>query len=480
MNKSIIVSSFFNASKLVDHQINHVTDDSREVHQGSLFVARKGVNSHGISFIEEALSNGATCIISDKPKSIVLNIPFIYEQNLEKVLLSFLCKFYNLNLKKFLFHGVTGTNGKTSTAFMAHHIIRKLDRPSCFIGTIGTIINDELRSTKGNSTPGIFELFTILDSIQANQKTFIFLELSSHALDQDRLLDLPFVQTILVNIESDHLDYHLSLENYIKTKLSLLDVPSQNLPIVNIDSSLVKSNLDFNGNAEKLNFLSHQDSSVPFAYKIIFNSLSMSSISFNYPDINIEINTSLYPYFNIENLAFAIALISKSITSKDLQSLQKLEIPLPPGRSEVLELDNGQVFIDFAHDPQAIRNILSALKESYDEIVLVFGCGGERDKSKRPHMMKAASEFSNVIFFTSDNSRNELFSSIAKDAMEGCDTANVEVIEDREEAIKSGLKLLNNNNILVILGKGHEIFLEVEGKKIPFNDRECVLRNVRL
>ena len=480
MNKTSIVRSFYETDIDNDIKISSVNDDSRDVEEGALFFARKGSSSHGVNFINEAVKNGAACIISDQPKPSNINIPFILVKNLEHSLVSFLFKFYGLNPDNFLFHGVTGTNGKTSTAFMSHQILQKLGKTSLYIGTLGAVIQDELVHTKGNTTPGIFELFKILKLTDKNKKNFILLELSSHALDQNRLLDLEFFQTMLLNIQSDHLDYHSSLEQYIAAKLAILNVPSINLPIVNFDSALVKENLVAHPKLSNFNDLHFEDSNATFACKIQFNLHSASIVSLNYPNIDISINIDLFPRFNLENFACAIALISESLSPEDYKFLDRFEIKLPPGRSEFLETSRGKVFIDFAHDPQAMKNILLGLKESYDEILLVFGCGGERDRLKRPEMMRVAEEFSEAIFFTSDNSRNEDFSSIEKDALRGCNFKNLQVIESREDAIKKGLKDLRKDNILVILGKGHETFMEVGGNKIPFNDRECVLRNIKV
>ena len=182
MNSISSVSSYFNVACNIEKLILGITDDSRDVKNGYLFVARAGINSHGIKFIDNAISNGAVCILSDQPKPNGVKIPFISSNNLESLLIKFLFNFYDLDEDHFLVHGVTGTNGKTSTTFMAHQIIRKLKKPSCYIGTLGAIINDELISTKGNTTPGIFELFELLGDIQSNEQTFIFLEVSSLSL----------------------------------------------------------------------------------------------------------------------------------------------------------------------------------------------------------------------------------------------------------------------------------------------------------
>ena len=478
MNRISSVSSYFNFACNIEQEILGITDDSRDVKNGYLFVARAGVNSHGIKFIDDAISNGALCILSDQPKPNGVKIPFITNKDLECLLIKFLFSFYGLAEDNFLLHGVTGTNGKTSTAFMAHQIIRKLKKPSCYIGTLGAILNDELISTKGNTTPGIFELFKILGAIPSNEKTFIFLEVSSHALEQERLLSLPFQKTMLLNITSDHLDYHRSLEQYVKAKLSILNLHSARTPIAFIDSFLVASKLKTSKHKESIQFISAQDSSAPLYFNKQFTDSSLSVIKFQFPNGSFSIEISLFPEFNLDNFACAVALISDSISSDEFEGIEYSDIRLPPGRSEFLSLDRGDVFIDFAHDPDAMENILSSLSQSYADILLIFGCGGERDKEKRPKMMEVAENYAKKIIFTSDNNRGEAFQRIAEDATGKSKFKNLIVIQSRQDAIIEGLASLTNQNILVILGKGHERIMEEGGNKIPFNDRECVLSSL--
>ena len=173
-----------------------------------------------------------------------------------------------------------------------------------------------------------------------------------------------------------------------------------------------------------------------------------------------------------------MGLIANSFSASDLKNISYADIMLPPGRSDLLKLDQGHVFIDFAHDPESMKNILFSLAELYDEILLIFGCGGDRDKEKRRKMMRVAEEFSQSIIFTSDNNRNESFECISADATQDSKFQNLAIIKSREEAIKQGLLSLNRSNILVILGKGHEVVMEEQGNNIPFNDRECVLKSV--
>ncbi len=479
MNKLSLIKPFIKTKKFEDCLISSITDDSRDVKRNSLFIARQGEGSHGLKFAKQAIENGASCIISDQNLEDDLDIPFYFFEKLEEKIIEILYRFYELNEDDFIFYGITGTNGKTTTAFMAHNISRELQRNSIYIGTLGAIVNDSFFKTKGNTTPGIFEIFEILKACNPKNKTYIFLEISSHALTQKRLGNLRFNQTIILNIHSDHLDYHKTHENYIDSKLSITELNNKNPTIIFIDhvSHLIE-NLSPNQKRqiEVSKHLSSNDHSALLKYSFEYNSEGFSKIYLNFPNLAIEVNVSLFLQFNIDNYISALALLSDSISLNDINRINKSSIKLPEGRGEILRLKEGRILIDFAHDPKSFKNILSELGKSYDEIILVFGCGGDRDNSKRSKMMTIAQEFASKVIFTSDNNRYESFTSIYKDALKGNNPSRVEIIEDRQDAIKSALKYLNKRNILVILGKGHETFMEVQGEKIPFNDKDCVLK----
>ena len=479
MNKLAFIKPFVKTNVFDKCFISSITDDSRDVQKNSLFVARQGVASHGKEFVKEAIRRGASCIISDQSLEEKIDIPIYCLNNLEDQILEILFRFHELSADNFIFHGVTGTNGKTTTAFMAHNIIRGLERPSIYIGTLGAFINDDLIQTKGNTTPGIFEILQILQVSSTKQKTCVFLEISSHSLEQKRLGSLPFFQTILLNIQSDHLDYHKTYANYINAKLSITRLNNKNPTIIFFDK--IRDLLGSLSSAQKKQlsksvFLSENNSSAMFKYSVDYKPHESSKIDLDFPKINFSTHASLFLKFNIENYISAIALISKHISLTDLNDLDKTSIKLPQGRGEILSLKKGKILIDFAHDNLSIRNILSELANSYNEIIVVFGCGGDRDKSKRPKMMKTVQDFASKVFFTSDNNRYESFSSIALDAMQGNNHSGTEIIEDRQEAIRSALLNLNKKNILVILGKGHETDMDILGKKVPFNDKDCVLK----
>jgi len=478
MNKLSIIKPFINTNVFDGLFISSIADDSRDIQENSIFIARQGVDSHGNEFIRDAIQKGASCIITDQKLDEEVDIPIHCIENLEDKILEILFSFYGLSEDDFIFHGVTGTNGKTTTAFMAHNIIRALKKPSVYIGTLGAIINDDLLETKGNTTPGIFEIFQILQTCKFQQETYIFIEISSHALAQKRLGKLPFSRTLLLNIQSDHLDYHKTESNYINAKLSITELNNKNPSIILIDKiqDLLKNfSDDQKKQLSKSQFLSSTDTSAALKYSLEYNPNGRSNIKLSFPNLRLDAQISLFLKFNVENYISAIALISDQISLDEFESIRSNTIKLPQGRGEILRLREGNVLIDFAHDHQSIQNILSELANYYDEIILVFGCGGDRDRSKRSKMMKVAQDFASKVFFTSDNNRNESFASIAKDAMVGNSSTSIKILEDRQEAISLALQCLNKENILVILGKGHETYMDVSGKKVPFNDKDCVL-----
>ena len=478
MNKLPIIKPFINSNLFDDLCVSSITDDSRDVQENSLFIARQGVGSHGNEFIGDAIQKGASCIITDRELGERVDIPILYLENLEEKILKILFSFYDLSEDDFVFHGVTGTNGKTTTAFIAHNIIRALKKPSVYIGTLGAMINDNFLETKGNTTPGIFEIFQILKICKFQQKISIFIEISSHALAQKRLGNLPFSQTLLLNIQSDHLDYHKTESNYIDAKLSIIELNNKNPTIIFIDKiqDLLKNfSDDQKKQLSKSQFLSSTDTSAAFKYSLEYNPSGSSNIKLRFPNLCLDTQVSLFLKYNAENYISAIALIAEQISLDEFEIVRSNSIKLPQGRGEILKLREGNILIDFAHDHQSIQNILSELANYHDEIILVFGCGGDRDKSKRSKMMKIAQDFASKIFFTSDNNRYEPFSSIVKDAMVGNSYTSIEILEDRKEAINLALQCLNKENILVILGKGHETYMDVSGKKVPFNDKDCVL-----
>ena len=372
------------------------------------------------------------------------------------------------------FYGFTGTNGKSSSAFLCHQLFRRKKSNSLYIGTLGFQYNDrEFNcSLSSKTTPDIFELFQILSLCNFNIEN-ISIEISSHALDQDRLKDIRLFYAAILNIEEDHLDYHKDIDTYANAKFKILNMTDGKIAIDDQIIEKYKGLLSYDKNSSRLVTIGQDNALSDVSFNIINSSLKKTEFTITSDD-TLEYSSSIFPEFNINNLIFAIYPFLKGtlFTSKKINDLSYLI--LPKGRAEVISNINANIIIDYAHNPKAIKYFLTSVNYYFDNLVVVLGCGGDRDKSKRSAMLKAAIENSYKVIFTSDNSRNEPFQNIFFDACKGNDIEKVVNIEDRKKAIIYGTRLISHNDCLVILGKGHEKTQETNGKYTKFSDHEVV------
>ena len=372
------------------------------------------------------------------------------------------------------FYGFTGTNGKSSSAFLCHQLFRRKKSNSLYIGTLGFQYNDrEFNcSLSSKTTPDIFELFQILSLCNFNIEN-ISIEISSHALDQDRLKDIRLFYAAILNIEEDHLDYHKDIDTYANAKFKILNMTDGKIAIDDQIIEKYKGLLSYDKNSSRLVTIGQDNALSDVSFNIINSSLKKTEFTITSDD-TLEYSSSIFPEFNINNLIFAIYPFLKGtlFTSKKINDLSYLI--LPKGRAEVITNINANIIIDYAHNPKAIKYFLTSVNYYFDNLVVVLGCGGDRDKSKRSAMLKAAIENSYKVIFTSDNSRNEPFQNIFFDACKGNDIEKVVNIEDRKKAIIYGTRLISHNDCLVILGKGHEKTQETNGKYTKFSDHEVV------
>ena len=477
--------------------INGVTNCSHKVKDGFIFFALDGINTHGSKYISHAIDLGASLVIHNDSSylSNKKNIIFVDDlcnfdalTNKNKVFI-FLEEFYKLHdmQSKNNYFAFTGTNGKTSTAYLTHQMLVKSGYDSLYIGTLGTKYNNEVlnKSISSKTTPDIFEFFEIFSFYNFHDSVSVCIEISSHALSQKRLKAISLYNSAaLLNIGTDHLDYHSNLKEYTDIKFQIFN-PSSPLMLINDNLIAYKDNYDYIRAAEyPLTTISKENKSADIYYEIFSSETdkSLFSITINNPPIGYfpsssytyKFSCELFPEFNIENLVFGIC----SIGFSDFSHMHTNELDyldLPKGRTELIKNISANVIIDFAHNAEGLELFLSSIKNYFAKIVVVFGCGGDRDKLKRPKMMKAAINNASEVIFTSDNSRSENFNSIFYDAMEGNDQERVIPIEDRREAIIHGSSLLiEKDDCLVILGKGHEETQETSGKTIFFSDHEVV------
>lgn len=469
----IKITKFLENIKIKDG-MPHATSFSKDVKKNSVFFALSGGNCHGSEFINDAIDNGAFIVFHDDPNYLSEERNIYFVNDLEDQILPFLNELYEINLSKYKFFGFTGTNGKTTSAYLCHQILMTLNMNSIYMGTLGFLCNslDAFQETR-NTTPDIFTVLYFLFQNKSEGIQNICLEVSSHALQQNRLNSLNFDVSSILNIESDHLDYHQTIENYIASKFMISNTTLDNNVIINVDSINIKNEYKNLGKS-KFKLFSQVDESCDFFLSINKCDIKNSIFSLKYYDQLLSFSTKIFPNFNILNFSFAVISILNTYKNIDFTNVQTNKLRMPKGRMDFIQNITKNVIIDYAHNADGFKNVLSSVQGHFNKLVCVFGCGGDRDRKKRALMLEIALRYSDLVIFTSDNSRTESFDLIFKDASIGNDINNVVIIEDRKLAIQEGLRQLEESDCLIILGKGHEVTQEKNGKKKHFSDHEAV------
>lgn len=446
--------------------------DSRKVKEGDIFVAIKGVAGDGHDYIEEAIKNGAKKVVVEHG---LYSVDTLVVKNTHDYLVNYLKDNYYDDIKDLKLIGITGTNGKTTSCYLLWQALNKLGIKSAYIGTIGFYIVDKVRELN-NTTPDILDLYEMfIEAINEGCK-YVVMEVSSHSLTLDRVGGLLFDYAVFTNLTQDHLDYHENMEKYALAKQKLFrNLKSDGNAIVNIDDENYKYYLlDVNKNIT----YGQKDSD----YQIVdFNdNINGSNFKIKNNDETLEYDTNLLGKYNMYNLINTIIILNKE--NFKLQDIKKVvsELEEPPGRLEKIKLPLGMVIIDYAHTPDAVEKAIKAIKEVCEGFVYtIIGCGGNRDKTKRPLMGDSATKLSDYVIFTSDNPRKENPMDIINDIVQNLDNKNYEIEENREKAIFKGIQKLSKNDILLVLGKGHEDYQIIGDDKIHFSDREIVLKYIR-
>jgi len=444
--------------------MDKIKTNSNEVKSGDTFIALKGFKEDGHKYIEDAIKNGATKIICeygdyDTDTIIVPNTKDYLNEYLDN---NYSCLFNNLKII-----GITGTNGKTTTAFITHNMLNKLGFKSAYIGTIGFYINGDFIKDLNNTTPDTLTLYKLIKEAYDNDCKYIVMEVSSHSLDMNRLSSIKLDIALFTNLTQDHLDYHKDMDNYLNSKLKIIDyLKDDGVLIVNNDSEY-SNNLNFK-NKKSIGFNTS-------TYQVTNYINSKDLINFKYNDNEYSVKINLKSKFNVYNYMSSLSILnSLGISNEDIISVSSL-IDAPPGRMETIIYKNNYIIIDYAHTPDAVEKIISAAKETFDKkIITIVGCGGNRDKTKRPIMGRISTTLSDYVIFTSDNPRYEDPKSIIDDIVNTLENDNYEIIVDRKEAILNTIKNLDNS-CLLILGKGHEDYQIINNEKIHFSDKEIVL-----
>lgn len=459
-----------------DIEILDITLSSRHSKQGSLFVAQKGENFDGHFFVEEAIINGAVAIVVEKYLP-AYNIPQIVVKSTRRAIASLAATFYGEPHKKLKFIGVTGTNGKTSCALFIAEILNSSNLPCAFIGTTGAFFQGKEFSSH-LTTPDPLVLHKLLKAFLDLGAKYVCMEVSAHAIKLEKVFNITFEVGILTNITQDHLDYFKTMNAYSKTKLSWLQSEKVKTIIVNADDKYGQKLL-----GKKLETLSFglENPADVFAVNIENNPLGFS-FTLNLLDNVFCCHTKLVGTFNLYNiLAVASGCFCLGLPIKTLQKSISLLSP-PKGRFNTLHLkDNKTIIVDFAHTPDGLENALkSARKLCTDgKLYALFGCGGDRDKLKRPIMGRIAEQNADFVILTSDNPRFEKPENILSDIEKGFLGHNYLKIADRKLAIFKLIECLAPNDIAVVCGKGGENYQDINGIKLPYDDFDEIKKSAK-
>ena len=468
-----------------DTDIKGLTLDSRKVATGYAFIAISGTHQHGIFFAEQAIKNGAAVILYD-PSELTSNTKitapiFIAIDGLSRKLGAIAARFYDCPSKKLSIIGITGTNGKTTCSQLLAQLL-----PDC--GVIGTLGWGEINclQTTENTTPDVITIQKILRHFVDQNKNNVVMEVSSHGLEQGRVDGVEFNGVIFTNISRDHLDYHGSMEAYAQAKLKLLAERRISFVVVNLDISYADEIIAASPeNAQIFGFSRYNNS------RGNIKTLTASQIRYTLKGIEgqfhwqgspFPFSTTLVGEFNLENiLAVTCTLLALGQDLADIVKLISNSTFAVNGRMERLTDINEslQVFIDYAHTPDALERTLKSLKPHCEhKLSVVFGCGGNRDKGKRSLMGAIATKWADEVILTDDNPRFEQSEIIINDILEGCQH-KVTVINERKSAIYQTINAANDNDIVLIAGKGHENYQEINGIKHPFNDRDIAIEAIK-
>jgi UDP-N-acetylmuramoyl-L-alanyl-D-glutamate--2,6-diaminopimelate ligase len=458
-------------------EVTGIAFDSRKVQAGYAFVAQRGVHVDGHLYIQKAIQGGASVIVCEQlPSDLVPHVSFVKVADSNAILGKLASAFYGYPSEKMKVVGVTGTNGKTSIATLLHRLFRLQGYNVGLISTISYKIN-ETEETASHTTPDALKIQQLMAEMTAQGCEYCFMEVSSHAIHQERIAGIEFAGGIFTNITHDHLDYHKTFAEYIKAKKAFFDqLPSTAFALTNID--------DKNGLVMLQNTL---------AQKLTYSNRSMADYRckvleshFDGMLLNLdgqEIWTRFVGLFNASNLlaVYAAAVQLGQDRNEILAHISNLTSV--QGRFETIRsLDGKYAIVDYAHTPDALKNVLAAISEirtRNEQVITVVGAGGDRDKTKRPEMAREALLASDKVILTSDNPRSEDPAQIIRDMEAGVEPQfknKVVSIGNRREAIKTAVLLAQPGDIILIAGKGHENYQEIQGVKHHFDDREEVTK----
>lgn len=459
-----------------DVRINSIQYDSRKVDKNDVFIAIKGMHSDGHLFIEKAIENGASVIVAEfLPENKIENITYVEVESSSLALAFMAANFYQHPSENLKLIGITGTNGKTTVASLLYNLFKAAGYKVGLISTVKIMVGDTSFSTS-HTTPDSLVINSYLKQMNAIGVEFCFMEVSSHGIHQHRSAGLTFEGGIFTNLSHDHLDYHSSFAEYRDVKKSFFDdLPKTAFALTNVDDKNGQIMLQ-NTKAKTYNYA--LKSYADYRTQILENHFKGLLLKIN----DNEIWVKLIGSFNAYNLTAVFACADILGLEKDelLRLMSTLENV--SGRFEYFVTTNNiTVVVDYAHTPDALKNVLHTINDiraKNELLISVVGCGGDRDKTKRPKMGHIASALSSKVIFTSDNPRSENPESIISEMEQGVEPQNfmkVMAITNRKQAIKAACQLANANDIILVAGKGHEAYQEINGVRSEFNDYEVAM-----
>ncbi|MCS7164282.1 MAG: UDP-N-acetylmuramoyl-L-alanyl-D-glutamate--2,6-diaminopimelate ligase [Thermodesulfovibrio sp.] len=473
----------------INKNIEHITYNSKEIRKGSIFFAIPGQKADGHLFIEEAIKNGARAVVYRVGHFVPLDyddITWIGVDDTRDALAWMSSKFYGEPSQKLKVIGITGTNGKTTTSYLIREILNKCGKKTGIIGTIKYLIGDEER-TAIYTTPEAPEFQGLLKEMLLNGVEYVITEVSSHALALKRVDYTRFDVAVFTNLSRDHLDFHKDMEDYFNAKKRLFSelLSKEGVAVLNFDDPYGRRLAEEIKGKKVLYSIGNSQADIYVKkYKLGFKETEI------FFDINqkeeLHIKTPLLGLPNIYNVASALSVAITLEIPLEIIKSAFLNVRCPEGRFE--RVDEGQdflVFVDYAHTPDALERLLISVRKLKEEIskngriITVFGCGGNRDKGKRPQMGRIATELSDYVIITSDNPRWEDPRQIIREIEEGIKKDNYIVVPDRKMSLLIGTKICKKGDILIVAGKGHEDYQEIKGKRYPFSDREILRKALK-
>ena len=460
--------------------IQSIADDSRKVTPMSLFVAQKGHTFDATQFIPKAIEKGARVIVSKntaEPAGLSGDILYLQVEDTLAVLKEIALRFYGNPSQRIHTIGITGTNGKTTVSYLIESILHQSELGCGVIGTVNYRIGERILPAQ-NTTPGLLDNQKLFHQLRHEGIEYCVMEVSSHALDQGRVDLIDYKTAVFTNLTSDHMDYHQTREKYFAAKSILFTrLSPEATSVINIDDAYGMKLLSKTGS--KIITYGIEQKAEVWADDIELN-LSGTQFKVNTPQGQMLIRTPLVGYYNVYNLLAAISVgisigLNLDKIKRGVESLKNV-----PGRLEKIECGQDfTILVDYAHTQDALENVLSTLRQTSDaRIILVFGCGGDRDRSKRPTMGAVASQMADISIVTSDNPRSEEPEAIIDEIIEGFENDNYKVIVNREEAIHYALSLAKKGDIVLVAGKGHENYQVFKDKTIQFDERQIIRQRI--